>query len=404
MASDQTEAPGTCSHASCGRPAVQKCRYCGQGFCRGHLKAKPSSAQIFLHDELPEKLKERIKEESGQAGGHACRPYFESMLGKSGGKEQGEAQTSARASRGASAHRKRHAAHEELRGGGHRKVIALAIVVIAAVALFFYFRLDATILQYPWNCNDGTLDRICSVSKPYYCFNGTLIEKATLCGCPAGYVERGEKCGLPQSCSDSTLPGECSSNKPFFCTNGTLVNRASLCGCPEYSRPNWSDAFPRWNITSPTSIGNPKWYTNHLTFIISENCSSPQRSKMLDAFSYLLNNTKTSLSFTEVQDGCPDITVKCWSENIVPMFEEGVGEAVVTHKDEGYYSVITNAEIKLSMGDQLCPRPNVQLHELLHAFGFSHTKDLTDLMHERFGCLKDMKASLKNDLAQIYPV
>jgi hypothetical protein len=66
--------------------------------------------------------------------------------------------------------------------------------------------------------------------------------------------------------------------------------------------------------------------------------------------------------------------------------------------------VITSAEIRLSMGDQLCPRPNVQLHELLHAFGFAHTRDLTDLMHERFGCLKEMKAGLKNDLAQIYPV
>lgn len=403
VSSDQKgDGAGTCSQASCGKSGIQKCKYCGQDFCREHLKAKPSSAQIFLHDNLPEKLKERVKEESGQPGGHVCRPYFDSLLGKK--EERAETtRPKIQAARNPRAG-KRHDIRQEKRhpqGGGHKK--AAVLVMLLAGGAFFYFRLDAVIFQYPWNCNDGTFHESCSSNKPYYCFNGTLTEKASVCGCPEGYALRGERCGMPQSCRDGTPPGECSSKKPLYCTNGTLVSRASVCGCPEYTKPNWTDTLPRWNITNPTTIGNPKWYTDKLTFAIPGECSSLQRSKMLDAFSYLLNNTKTSLSFAEVQDGCPDIIVRCLSANIVPTLEEGVGEAVVTHKDEGYYSVITKAEISLSMGDQLCPRPNVQLHELLHAFGFGHTRDLTDLMHERFGCLKDMKSGLKSDLAQIYP-
>ena len=34
-----------------------------------------------------------------------------------------------------------------------------------------------------------------------------------------------------QTCSDETLYGECSSNKPYYCDNGDLVPRCSLCGC-----------------------------------------------------------------------------------------------------------------------------------------------------------------------------
>jgi len=34
-------------------------------------------------------------------------------------------------------------------------------------------------------------------------------------------------------CGDGTLGGKCSDLKPYFCLNGTLVERASVCGCPE---------------------------------------------------------------------------------------------------------------------------------------------------------------------------
>jgi hypothetical protein len=34
------------------------------------------------------------------------------------------------------------------------------------------------------------------------------------------------------SCSDGTLYGECSSTRPRYCLDGALVNRAGICGCP----------------------------------------------------------------------------------------------------------------------------------------------------------------------------
>jgi hypothetical protein len=46
------------------------------------------------------------------------------------------------------------------------------------------------------SCSDGTQYSQCSANKPQYCDNGTLINKCSSCGCPAG-----QSCGSDNSCS-----------------------------------------------------------------------------------------------------------------------------------------------------------------------------------------------------------
>ncbi len=36
---------------------------------------------------------------------------------------------------------------------------------------------------------------------------------------------------LKPRCGDETIYGQCSKNKPYFCSNGTLIEKASLCSC-----------------------------------------------------------------------------------------------------------------------------------------------------------------------------
>jgi len=384
--------------SQCRKPGDGICRYCGQGFCREHMKAKASSAQMLLHDDIPEKLKDRLGKEAEQAGGHVCRPYLESLLGNPTKKENTEKERPA-------PREKRHAGQKKEKR--HRSLKKPAFIIILAVALFsfFWFRLDAVLFQLAGSCNDGTPEGSCSMSMPYYCTNGTLVERSSVCGCPEGHEFRGERCGLPDSCIDGTSLGQCSLNKPFFCLNGDLVTRASMCGCPEYSRPAWAGAAPKWNITSLLSIGcgNSKWYKDKLTFAISNSCSELEKSRMRQSFSYLLASVNTSLSFTEVTEACPDITVNCVAGGFATGLEEGIAEAKVMRVNEGYYNVIAGATITLSTEASLCMKPDVQVHMILHAFGFGHTADPTDIMYERLGCQKEIKPSVRSDLAQIYP-
>jgi len=80
-----------------------------------------------------------------------------------------------------------------------------------------------------YNCSDGTNHNGCSSSKPFYCTNGTLIEKPNTCGCPETLKLSNSKC--METCSDGTIVGSCSSNKPYYCDNKKLIERPSSCGC-----------------------------------------------------------------------------------------------------------------------------------------------------------------------------
>jgi hypothetical protein len=43
-------------------------------------------------------------------------------------------------------------------------------------------------------CNDGTIYSECSSQKPYYCLNGNIIKKASVCGCPENQIASNENC------------------------------------------------------------------------------------------------------------------------------------------------------------------------------------------------------------------
>jgi len=43
-------------------------------------------------------------------------------------------------------------------------------------------------------CNDGTYYNSCSLNKPYYCENGILTEKSSVCGCPKEWNIEGNSC------------------------------------------------------------------------------------------------------------------------------------------------------------------------------------------------------------------
>jgi len=63
-------------------------------------------------------------------------------------------------------------------------------------------------------CNDGTLYGECSYQKPYYCQDGSIIKKASICSCPENYMQQGENCilefetGLEQKNLEYTLRGK----------------------------------------------------------------------------------------------------------------------------------------------------------------------------------------------------
>lgn len=67
-------------------------------------------------------------------------------------------------------------------------IFALSFLVIVSLILFFY---DFFIEK---KCGDDTLYGQCSSRKPYFCLNGILIEKASICGCSNVSSIDGDSC------------------------------------------------------------------------------------------------------------------------------------------------------------------------------------------------------------------
>ena len=71
-------------------------------------------------------------------------------------------------------------------------VFLLIIIFLFLVFLIYFFILKSSGV----GCGDGTLEGVCSLRKPYFCSNGKLVEKASLCECgdDTNLSVKGESC------------------------------------------------------------------------------------------------------------------------------------------------------------------------------------------------------------------
>jgi len=67
------------------------------------------------------------------------------------------------------------------------------IFVLIALAIIFLHPITKILYKNPV-CSDGSLEKTCSTNKPYFCGNGMLREKATICGCPGNLTQVGDTC------------------------------------------------------------------------------------------------------------------------------------------------------------------------------------------------------------------
>ena len=96
-------------------------------------------------------------------------------------------------------------------------------------------------------CTDGTLYGQCSATKPKYCDNGNLVEKASLCGCSSNYEISNNQCVIKTVCQN-----ECASIGFKGCSD----NGYQVCG--NYNNDNCLEWGPVISCPAETScmMGN----------------------------------------------------------------------------------------------------------------------------------------------------
>lgn len=69
------------------------------------------------------------------------------------------------------------------------------LILLGFILIFFGILIVLLITQNKEVlCGDETPSGNCSLRKPYFCLNGTLVEKASICGCSEILTEKGDSC------------------------------------------------------------------------------------------------------------------------------------------------------------------------------------------------------------------
>ena len=145
---------------------------------------------------------------------------------------------------------------------------------------------------------------------------------------------------------------------------------------------------------------NMRYLKKEITYKIY-NCSLKKSQDMKDAFNIL--NNLTILSFKPVLSN-EEISVTCDEKERFNngMFIAGEGGPTKIIRS-GIYSIILSGKVLL-IRESKCERPNIALHELLHALGFKHSKNPENIMYNFTKCKQTLGDDIPTLINRLYSI
>jgi len=143
---------------------------------------------------------------------------------------------------------------------------------------------------------------------------------------------------------------------------------------------------------------------NNISFFIKDSCSNIRATSMRKAFQ-IFHEKMAIISFYEVGDNSADISVGC-SDDFIELgdnlFAAGEGGPVnITNTSN--FKTIHKGKIFL-YEDPRCERPIVEIHELLHVFGFDHIDNPKSLMYNISRCDQKITQDMVDLINELYSI
>ncbi len=138
----------------------------------------------------------------------------------------------------------------------------------------------------------------------------------------------------------------------------------------------------------------------NISYKIDENCTLKKKSEMIKGFNYLSN--LTLLKFYPVVER-EEIEVNCDEKSKTSksgLFIAGEGGPTKIISGENF-NIIFKGNILL-LRESSCERPNIEIHELLHALGFDHSKNKNNIMYPVTKCSQTLGDDLLNEIGRLY--
>jgi hypothetical protein len=143
---------------------------------------------------------------------------------------------------------------------------------------------------------------------------------------------------------------------------------------------------------------NMRYPSNEISYKISD-CTLQKENDMTEAFRIVEN--LTSLRFKSVLNN-QEISITCQETNRFDndMFVAGEGGATKIIQSRNF-NIILEGEILLIRNSE-CPRPNVAMHELFHALGFTHSSNPDNLMYNVSSCGQTISNDMLDEINKLY--
>lgn len=155
----------------------------------------------------------------------------------------------------------------------------------------------------------------------------------------------------------------------------------------------------------PVFAENLRFNHNVISYYISNECSLSREYSIKEAFSLFAGEIKV-VSFNEVySENEADIEVECsddfveLDENLFAAGEGGPSKIINT----SVFKTIEKGNILLYY-DKKCSYPIVEMHELLHVFGFAHSEDPLNIMYSVSDCRQRMSQDMIDLMIKLYSI
>jgi ssRNA-specific RNase YbeY (16S rRNA maturation enzyme) len=157
-------------------------------------------------------------------------------------------------------------------------------------------------------------------------------------------------------------------------------------------------------------VPNMRFAKTNLVYYIFPGCSEEKISRMNQAFNIISQETGI-ISFTKINTYTPseiDITIYCTElqkqvEKNKFIAGEGGPDAYL---NLSLYPLIITGEIYLydTLYQEKCAYPIVELHELLHVFGFDHISKKTSILYPYSSCNQQLDGEVVSELKRLYSI
>jgi hypothetical protein len=150
-----------------------------------------------------------------------------------------------------------------------------------------------------------------------------------------------------------------------------------------------------------------KFNHNEISYTIDPLCNEEQNQRMNQAFNQISSEVpqltfKKSQINTDIKISCSEQEKESLKEDFFIAGEGGAKEIIKS----GKYNVITNGVILLFNGpknSKKCDWPNIEIHELMHVFGFNHSENPNSLMYPYLeSCEQKLDLFIIKKLKELY--